>query len=297
MILIIGLKNTSLAKEFIISFQPNLSRELYGGVLEAGFEFLSMDARDSTDIRTEVFPNLRYEYVFSENYQKAFFGIRGGLVENKYWTLSKINPFILNALNNDGNGLDLKNGQLKYDFYIGMQTNLGSGLLWFSEISYSLEQDMVFFELDKNSIYQNKFKVIYDDVNLFKWTSSIDWKVSQKADIGLDFTFNNYQTDTLQNYSYKPSVISSLYGQYNLGQKILPRIEVFTAFNRSNIQNQSSLSPNLKDIIDFNLSIEYRYNTILSAYFKSYNLIGGYQVWEGYPVLGPQVFFGLSLKF
>ena len=89
--------------------------------------------------------------------------------------------------------------------------------------------------------------------------------------------------------------MTKLKANYNLGDKILPQIEFFTAFNRSKTTSESS-TPGLKDIIDFNLSLEYKYSPNISAYFKGYNMIGGYQIWENYPVLGPQVFFGLSFR-
>lgn len=287
----------SLAKELILTFHPSVSRALGGGDLNLGFELKSMDTRDSADISLVVFPHIRYDYIFSDNFQSAYIGVRGGLDENSYWTLSKKNPFILNALTADGGGLELINSQIKYDFYVGMNSYLGSDLNWSSELSYARVHDMSFFELDHNSLYQNKFKVVYDDVSHLQWSSAIDWDMSSSAKLNLQLNYHKYDLDSLQNYAYKPSIISKLGFSYNIGDKILPQIELVGAFDRSTASDSSSVTPILNDIIDLNLALEYKYNTIFSAYFKAKNLIGGYQVWENYPVLGPQVFFGLSFRF
>lgn len=287
----------SLAKELILTFYPSVSRSLGGGDLNLGFELKSMDTRDSADINLVIFPHIRYDYIFSENSQSAYAGVRGGLDENSYWTLSKKNPFILNALTTDGGGLELINSQIKYDLYIGMNSYLGADINWSSELSYARVQDMSFFDLDDNSTYQNKFKVVYDDVNHLLWSSTLDWKMNSHANLNLQLDYHKYDLDSLQDYAYKPSVVSKLGFSYNIGDKILPQIEIVGAFDRSTATNSTSAVPLLNDIIDLNLALEYKYNTIFSAYFKAKNMIGGYQIWENYPVLGPQVFFGLSFRF
>ena len=40
---------------------------------------------------------------------------------------------------------------------------------------------MSFFYLDEKSTYQNKFNVIYDDVNHLLWTSQINWDINSKS--------------------------------------------------------------------------------------------------------------------
>lgn len=288
--------NDSLAKKLILTFSPTFSKELYGGYLNAGFELQSYDGRDSTDVTISVYPLIKYDYHFSKPYQKAFAGVRGGLQQNNYFTLSKKNPYILNALTNDGGSLELINSKAIYDVFIGMETILSKDIMWYSELSYSRILDMSFFELDMNSIYQNKFKVVYDDVNHLKYFGKLSWKISQKANADIELEYNKYELDSMNSYSYKPSFLSKLKVDYNIGDKIIPELEVFTAFNRSVASGVSSSVVALDDIIDFNVSLEYRYNSIFSAYFKGQNLIGNYHIWQNYPVLGPQVFFGLSFK-
>lgn len=287
----------SLLKELILTFTPSVSRELGGGYLNLGFELKSIDTRDSADISYAIFPQIHYDYIFSEKNLSAHAGVRGGLDENSYWTLSKKNPFILNASKSDGGSLNLINSQIRYDVYVGMNSYLGANINWSSELSYARVEGMSFFDLDDYSIYQNKFKVVYDDVNHLSWSSELDWEMNSNAKLNLQLDYHNYDIDSLQDYAYKPSIVSKLGFSYNIGDKILSQLELVGAFDRSTAINSASTVPLLNDIIDINFALEYKYNSIFSAYFKARNLIGGYQIWENYPVLGPQVFFGLSFRF
>ncbi len=287
----------SLAKELILTFSPSVRRELGGGYLNFGFELKSMDTRNNADISYVLFPQIHYDYIFSEKNQSAYAGVRGGLDKNSYWTLSKKNPFILDALTIDGGGLNLINSQIKYDVYVGMNSYLGANINWSSELSYARVQAMSFFDLDDYSTYQNKFKVVYDDVNHLLLSSELDWEINPNANLNLQLDYHKYNLDSLQDYAYKPSIASKLGFSYNIGDKILPKIELVSAFDRSTATDSASNAPLLNDIIDVNFSLEYKYNSIFSAYFQARHLIGGYQIWENYPVLGPQVFFGLSFRY
>ena len=255
----------------------------------------SVDKRDSSDTKVHLFPDVHYSYVISKDYLSARAGLRGGLQKNSYWSFSKTNPFVLNAVVYDGGGLELQNTKTLFDLYVGISTYLGYELYFDAECSYAKVHEMPFFELDLQSTYANKFRVLYDNLTHFRTSAAISWKASEKSTVDLAIDYHDYQTDSLQSYAYKPALTTTLKANYNLGDKIIPQIEFFTAFNRT--QNAAEANPLiLKDIIDFNVSLEYKYNPNISAYFKGYNMIGGYQIWQNYPVLGPQVFFGLSFK-
>ena len=178
-----------------------------------------------------------------------------------------------------------------------MKSYLGANVNWSSEVSYARKENMVFFELDKNSTYQNKFKVSYDDVNHLKLNAFLSWDINANSNLDLKLNYNKYEVDSLVDFAYRPDFTSNLGFIYNIGDKIFPKLEFVTAINRSTATDSTSSVPILEDIFDLNLALEYRYNNLFSAYFKGNNLIGGYQIWENYPVLGPQVFFGLSFRF
>ena len=47
-----------------------------------GFKLNAMDYRDSTNSKYVIFPNVNYNYIFSENNLSAQIGVRGGLDKN-----------------------------------------------------------------------------------------------------------------------------------------------------------------------------------------------------------------------
>ena len=287
-----------LSKELILLLSPSVKRKILGvSNLNVGFKLNAMDYRDSTNSKYVIFPNVNYNYIFSENNLSAQIGVRGGLDKNSYYSLSQRNPFILNALKTDGGSLNLVNTQTKYDFFIGLDSYLGAEINSFLQFSYARVHNMPFFELDDNSTYSNKFLVIYDNVNHFSLSSEIDWAMNANSKFSLKLDYHNYDLDSLIDYAYKPTIISKLGFLYNIGDKIIPEIELVCFVDRSTVEDSGwSNSPVLNDIVDIDFALEYKYNTIFSAYFELKNLIGNYQIWENYPVLGPQVFFGLSYR-
>jgi len=286
-----------LSKELILLLSPSVKRKIFGGNLNVGFKLNAMNNRGSTNSNYVIFPNVNYNYIFSENNLSAKIGVRGGLDKNSYYSLSQRNPFILNALKTDGGSLNLVNTQTKYDFFIGIDSYLGAEINSFLQFSYARVHNMPFFELDDNSTYSNKFLVIYDNVNHFSLNSEIDWAMNTNSKFSLKLDYHNYDLDSLIDYAYKPTIISKLGFLYNIGDKIIPKIELVCFIDRSSVEDSGwSNSPVLNDIVDIDFALEYKYNTIFSAYFELKNLIGNYQIWENYPVLGPQVFFGLSYR-
>ena len=57
---------------------------------------------------------------------------------------------------------------------------------------------MHFFDLDDNSTYQNKFKVVYDDVNHLLLSTLLDWEINSNANINLQLDYHNYDLDSLK---------------------------------------------------------------------------------------------------
>ena len=286
-----------LSKELILLLSPSFKRTILGGNLNVGLKFNVINNRDSTNSNFAIFPNIKYNYIFSENNISAHIGARGGIDKNSYYTFSQRNPFILNALKTDGGSLNLVNTKIKYDFFIGIESYLGAEINSFLELSYARVHDMPFFELYDNSTFSNKFLVVYDNVNHFSISSEIDWSMNKNSKFSFKLDYHNYDLDSLIDYAYKPSIISGLAYLYNIGDKIIPEIKLVCFLDRSKIDDSGwSNSPVLKDIIDIDFSLEYKYNTVFSAYFELNNLIGNYQIWENYPVLAPQVFFGLSYR-
>ena len=226
-----------MSKELILLLSPSFKRTILGGNLKVGLKFNAINNRDSTNSNFAIFPNIKYNYIFSENNISAHIGARGGIDKNSYYTFSQRNPFILNALKTDGGSLNLVNTKIKYDFFVGIESYLGAEINSFLELSYARVHDMPFFELYDNSTFSNKFLVVYDNVNHFSISSEIDWSMNKNSKFSLKLDYHNYDLDSLIDYAYKPSIISGLAYLYNIGDKIIPEIKLVCFLDRSKIED------------------------------------------------------------
>ena len=287
------------AKEAIYTFMPRFAKTISGIEAKVGFNTSIIERFDSTGNITQFYPYLRVDYAFSDSYQSVFAGVRGGIRQNSMWSITKENPYVLNTLNDGDADLKLVNGSVVYDFFAGMRTKISSSIYFDAGLSYSREENMPFFELDYSSRLKNKFQVLYDDVNHLELDAGLKWDFSSNKGIYLDFVYHSYSLDSLATYAYKPTLESSFGVFYKIANKIVANAYLKTAFGRSHLANANDGQQvlELDDIIDLDLSLEYKYNKVISAYLKAQNLIGGYEVWENYSVLSPLFQFSVSYRY
>ena len=131
--------------------------------------------------------------------------------------------------------------------------------------------------------------------------TQLEWSPSDYYGLELTSIYHHYTSSYLSNVYDLPSFEFLIDGYYNLGNKIIGRINLFAEFQRFGIQKNSENNlleeVILDNIIDFNLNFEYKYNSVLSAYLEGKRLIGGYEYWLNYPVVSPEIFLGISYKF
>ena len=115
----------------------------------------------------------------------------------------------------------------------------------------------------------------------------------------MSLNYQSYNLDTLTSYNYKPTFTANLKTYYNIANSILASAEVFAEFDRSVALNGGVIDAQnqLKNIIDVNLYLEYKLNNVFSSYLSAKNLIGGYQLWQNYSVLSPQIQLGITYRY
>jgi hypothetical protein len=103
----------------------------------------------------------------------------------------------------------------------------------------------------------------------------------------------------MSSYSYKPTFKTNLRGYYNIANSIIASAEIFAELDRSVSLDGDNIdeSEQLNDIIDVNLSLEYKINNVFSSYLSAKNLIGGYQLWQNYSALSPQIQIGITYRY
>ena len=292
---------TNAAREGIYTLSPRFYGDFYGIKVSAGFdEVINNRMTDTVGLNFHFFPQLRADYDIVPKILKLYGGVRSGLQKNSYWSLSNENPFVLNALRFDGGAVELKNTS-SVDFYAGLNTRFNSDIRLSAELSFTDLKDMSFFALNENlNYYLNKFSVLYDDVKHLSVQANANWNPSERKGVNLSLVYNHYDLTNLSYPSGLPSFEMNLNGFYNLGNKIITYVDFYSSFirveERTGQLDYAIKYIDLGNIIDFDLKVEYRYNKVLSAYLSGKRLIGGYEIWQNYPVVPRQIQLGISYQ-
>jgi len=292
---------TNAAREGIYTLSPRFYGDFYGIKVSAGFdEVINNRMTDTVGLNFHFFPQLRADYDIVPKILKLYGGVRSGLQKNSYWSLSNENPFVLNALRFDGGAVELKNTS-SVDFYAGLNTRFNSDIRLSAELSFADLKDMSFFALNENlNYYLNKFSVLYDDVKHLSFQANANWNPSERKGVNLSLVYNHYDLTNLNYPSGLPSFEMNLNGFYNLGNKIITYVDFYSSFirveERTGQLDYAIKYIDLGNIIDFDLKVEYRYNKVLSAYLSGKRLIGGYEIWQNYPVVPRQIQLGISYQ-
>ena len=291
-------------KEGVYTLSPRFKGDFYGVKVSAGFdEVVNNRMTDTVGLNFHFYPQLRADYDIVPELFKVYGGLRSGLRKNSYWSLSKENPFVLNALRYDGGAVELKNTSTSLDVYAGLNTYFNSDIRLGAEFSFAKKKDMAFFYLNASSVWANKFDVVYHDGTYLKLNTNISWQPSDKKGVDLVLNYHYYALiDDIVGVPaalYKPSFQAELNAFYNLGDKIIGHLDLYGAFGRRYTYPYPAWPVDkafMKNIIDVDLMIEYRYNKVLSGYLKGSNLVGGYEMWQNYPVISPQIQLGFSYQ-
>ena len=292
---------TNAAREGIYTLSPRFYGDFYGVKVSAGFdEVINNRMTDTVGLNFHFYPQLRADYDIVPKILKLYGGVRSGLKKNSYWSLSNENPFVLNALRYDGGAVELKNTS-SVDFYAGLNTRFNSDIRLSAELSFADLKDMSFFARNENpNYYLNKFSVLYDDVKHLSVQANANWNPLERKGVNLSLVYNHYNLTNLNYPSGLPSFEMNLNGFYNLGNKIITYVDFYSSFirveERTGQLDYAIKYIDLGNIIDFDLKVEYRYNKVLSAYLSGKRLIGGYEIWQNYPVVPRQIQLGISYQ-
>ena len=135
-------------------------------------------------------------------------------------------------------------------------------------------------------------------MNHLELSAQLKWDVNSSKGVYVDAAYHSYVLDSLATYSYRPTFEASLNAYYSIANKFVLNACLKSEMGRSHLANTTDLvAVELNDIIDLDLSIEYKYNKVISANLKARNLFGGYEIWENYSVLSPLIQFSVSYQY
>jgi len=246
------------------------------------------------------YPNVELSYNIFEDIIIPYAGVSGGLQKNSYKSLTDKNPFVLPSLN-------MLNTNKRYDFFGGLKGTLSSKIAYNAMVSYASVGNFAMYVNDTKELPQNRFNVIYDDVEQLNVRGEVTYQNREKLRIGLRGDYYNYKAKNELRVWYVPQVQITATANYNLRDKIVVKADLFYLDNQyaktfeadsTEISGFKVVAKELKGVFDANLGIEYRYTKKLGFYLNVNNIANmRYNRWLNYPTQRLGFMLGLSYSF
>jgi hypothetical protein len=222
-----------------------------------------------------LYPHAKATYQVIENEISVFAELTGDLKNNSLRNIEKENPYCFIPY-----GIELRNSNEKIRLSGGAKIKLEHDLIFIGTASFSrIKNDLFYINnhfFDGDSSTMTTYNTIYDNSDLFKVKGSLEYKMAEKITTAVSFEYNNYKTDSLAHPLYKPTLRFGLNGQYNIGDKIFVKADVFYnskayRYNTDTISNAAHFIQ-MKSFVDINLSMDYRYSKLLSVFIQLNNI-------------------------
>ena len=294
-----GLDSGIVLNNTVINLKPTITTFLFNNRFKANIGVnLVVDVHETTS--AYVYPLAEIKYSMFNDIFIPYTGIRGGLVQNSYKSLTQENEFIRP-------NIELRNEKTPIEFYGGIKGTLSKRISFDANFSYANVKDKALFVTDTIQSLGNKFNVIYDTINVAKVEASISYQLKEK--IKFDGIGRYYSYSALNNsYAWNlPQFQFILRGTYNLYDKFIFNLDLNLEEGRRALASANDLEATLENeqritklgfLADLNLGVEYRYNKRISAFVEFNNLASQkYKRWYNTPVHAFQVMGGVTFRF
>jgi len=282
----------------LIRLNPHVMTNTKGLHIKVGLSIWTDIDKETAKFR--FYPDLEARYSLFNDVFVPYIGITGKTVRNSYRSLTNENPFVMSVM-------ELKNTNQKFRIYGGFRGTISSTISFNAKADYLITKDMPLFVTDTLYSNENRFSVIYDDVDVISVSGQLMWQKSEKLKLLMRGEFFSYSPTNERKAWGMPGFTVTSGFIYDMFDKIMVRADLFVVGKRY----ARSLSPvdgveldhgvypvELKPYVDFNLGVEYRYTKRLSAFINFNNIASKkYQYWYNYPVQGINILGGVTYSF
>ncbi len=272
----------------VVTFSPYISKQSDQWKFILGLNTNTEIADQST---LYVYPKAMLEFHVVKNVVIPFFGVEGYLEENPYQKIAYENLFVKP-------GINVKNSNHKFIGYGGLKGKLSPNASFRLDVNYSQTNDMYLFVNDTNTIYENTFDVVYDDVDLIRYHGEVSIDALSNLSFLLQGNYYDYSTAKELKAWHKPEYDFTFSTAYNFREKIYVNLDLIGIGKRyAKDARQAAGYKELKGFLDANLGVEYRYSNILSGFIHFYNFTSTkYYMWNQYPSQRFNVMLGFTYK-
>jgi len=234
------------------------------------------------------YPRASFQFNIVKEVIVPYFGVDGYLESNNYRSTVEENPYVVP-------GLSVRPTSHKMIAYLGLKGRVTDAFVYNFKGSYSIIDDQYFFINDTSSPLQNQFTVVYDDITLLRLHGEFAIRPAESWKIFLKGNYYNYTLVREEHPWNKPSFDVSLLARYNMSDKILINMGIYTIGARYYENFSSGSDATLPLTVDANLGIEYRYTKLLSFWIRFNNLAAQkYYLYANYPSYRFRAMVGLK---
>ncbi|OFX78642.1 MAG: hypothetical protein A2X12_08115 [Bacteroidetes bacterium GWE2_29_8] len=219
-------------------------------------------------------------------------GVSGKYEQLTYKSITQENPYFIY---NDS----IESPNKKISFFGGIKGNITPKIYYNFSADLSQYDNMYFFVNPENNIANNQFSLTYSNADILKLKGSVNFLIKDKINCGIEGVFYNYSLDDTIEAWQKPTLDIGLFSEYRINKKVtvkgtfMYKGERAFRFAETVINTMDTINPpfsikynnnKLKPYLDFNLSCEYRYSNVISAFVNINNFTNGRNYfWGNYP--------------
>ena len=278
--------DTVMASHTMFWLNPRVGKRSPEWEFSVGFNLYG-EIRDG-EFTPHIYPKATFQFNIVEEVIVPYFGLDGTLESNNYRSIVGENPYVAPVLS-------VLPTSHKLIGYAGLKGKFSDAFVWNIRGSYSIIDDQYFFVTDTTGTFRNQFTVVYDDITLLRLHGEFTIRPADSWKIFLKGNYYNYTLVREDHPWNKPSFDLSLQARYNMSDKILINMGLYTIGARY-YENFSDLSDETLPLtVDANLGIEYRYSKLLSFWIRFNNLAAQrYFLYAHYPSYRFRVMLGFT---
>ncbi|TGE18108.1 porin family protein [Hymenobacter elongatus] len=247
-----------------------------------------------------VYPAVRVGYTVAEDKFVVFAGLGGALQRVTMYDLTTENPWL--APNQ--RVADTHRGPT---VFFGFNSTPARALSLNAKVTLSNDRNLYFYNNNRRD--STKFDLVYDRkaTQLINVHGEVLYNAAEQVRIGFKADYNGYKTPTLAEAFHRPAFQSTLFGSYNMYDKLLLGAELYTyssSYGSGYVRRLANGVPvgevvrPTNTVVDLNLRADYRIMENLSIFALGNNLLGRkYERFLNYPVKGFNVLAGVTYDF
>ena len=301
-------------QQVLLTMNPAVVFAGDNALLQLGIKTFTM-IDDDEDAKFIVTPNLKAEWSPVENILTLYAHVSGGFDQNVYSKIAAENPYA-------APDHDIRDTEYRYILSGGIKGKFSSKTNYRAGVSYSGIKNMHFYYAQEtwenhSSVAPfrryNTFDVMYDDLNLLKFSGEFFHAASENLSLHLAGNYYSYDMKTLSQPWYMPEFDADLSLIYKTGGPLSFTLDAYVIGKRQYLLQKSYLSDlilssvpvvselpltPMDPVFDLNASVEYKYNQKLSFFLQLNNFaFQHYETWSGYANQGFNMLAGLSFSF